>query len=447
MKNETFENLRGKKILFATVPADGHVNPITGLAINLMAIGCEVAWYTSEIFASKFEKLGIKHYAFKCAKDVNALNLDEIFPERRDITDLIEKINFDFINIFISRAPEYLQDIAEIKKEFPFDLVVCDSMFSAIPLIKSEIKVPVISIGIIPLAEESINLAPNGTGLLPAENQEDLDVYEKMREELSKVVFRPAIETYSHILDSYSISHKKALMTDVLIKQSDLYLQIGIPSFEYKRSDLGKNIKFIGGLMPYRNLSKETAWFDERIVSYPSVALVTQGTVERDTKKLIEPTIEALKDTNTLLIVTTGGTNTEYLRSKYPQDNIIIEDYIAFDAIMPHVDVYVSNGGYGGTIMSILNNVPIIAAGVHEGKNEVCARIGYFKCGINLITETPSPAAILNAIKQITSNDFYKENVKKLNREMAEYNSIELSLGYIQELLLTSKNASSKMHT
>jgi MGT family glycosyltransferase len=435
MENENFKNLKGKKILFATCPLDGHINPLTGLAMHLMATGCEVAWYTSEIFTAKFEKLGIRHFTFKKAQDINAVSVDEIFPERQEITDLIEKINFDLINAFIYRAPEFLEDIIDVRKTFPFELVVCDSYFPAIPLIKPKINVPVISIGIVPLAEESIDLAPSGTGLLPSENQEELDIYQQMREELSKVVFKPAIEAFSSILDSYTVPHKKALMPDVLIRHSDLYLQIGTPSFEYLRSDIGKNIRFIGGLMPYADLGNDMSWFDKRILSYTTIVLVTQGTVEKDTRKLIEPALEAFKDTNTLLIVTTGGTNTVSLRSKYQYNNIIIEDYIPFEALMPHVDVFITNGGYSGTIISIMNNLPIIAAGVHEGKNEVCARIGYFKCGINLNTETPSAAAIRNAFKQILNNGSYKKNVMKLNREMAQYNSINLCMSYIKELL------------
>jgi len=38
--------LIGKKILFVTVPADGHFNPLTGLAKYLQDSGCEVRWYT-----------------------------------------------------------------------------------------------------------------------------------------------------------------------------------------------------------------------------------------------------------------------------------------------------------------------------------------------------------------------------------------------------------------
>jgi len=43
----------GTKILFANVPADGHFNPLTGLAAHLKSIGCDVRWYTSKKYAEK----------------------------------------------------------------------------------------------------------------------------------------------------------------------------------------------------------------------------------------------------------------------------------------------------------------------------------------------------------------------------------------------------------
>jgi UDP:flavonoid glycosyltransferase YjiC (YdhE family) len=48
---------------------------------------------------------------------------------------------------------------------------------------------------------------------------------------------------------------------------------------------------------------------------------------------------------------------------------------------MPYADVYVTNGGYGGTLLSIQNQLPMVVAGVHEGKNEINARVGYFQTG------------------------------------------------------------------
>ena len=53
--------------------------------------------------------------------------------------------------------------------------------------------------------------------------------------------------------------------------------------------------------------------------------------------KIIVPTLEAFKDTDVLIIATTGGSRTQELRNRYPYANILIEDFIPFNDIMPQV--------------------------------------------------------------------------------------------------------------
>jgi UDP:flavonoid glycosyltransferase YjiC (YdhE family) len=136
-----------------------------------------------------------------------------------------------------------------------------------------------------------------------------------------------------------------------------------------------------------------------------------------------------------LVIVTTGGSQTDELRKRYPQQNVIIEDFIPFSDVMPYIDVYVSNGGYGGVLLAIENELPSVVAGVHEGKNEICARIGYFNLGINLKTETPKPAQIKKSVEEILNNPAYKENVKMLAAEFAEYNAKEVTAKQVSNLI------------
>ena len=129
--------------------------------------------------------------------------------------------------------------------------------------------------------------------------------------------------------------------------------------------------------------------------------MVTQGTVEKDVEKLLVPTLEAFKNTDTLVVCTTGGSKTKELKERFPHSNIIIEDFIPFDSIMPYAKVYVTNGGYGGVMLGIENKLPMVVAGVHEGKNEICARVGYFKLGINLKTEKPTITQIKKAVEKV----------------------------------------------
>lgn len=434
------KELKGKKILFASAPADGHINPLTGLAKYLQEIGCDVRWYTSGIFKDKFEKLAIPHYTFENALDINVLNFMEMLPERANITDPVEKLNFDLINCFGNRAPEYYADIQNIYKSFPFDMVIADSTFSAIPLIKHKMNIPVIAIGIVPLAEDSKNLAPYGMALPPAMDETQRAEYANLHDFANNTLFKPSIDAYDAMLKKHGISIERSVLFNMLIKQSDLYLQIGTHSFEYERFDMGENIRFAGALMPYASPATERqAWYDERLAKYTRIVLVTQGTAEKEPHKLLEPALEAFKDTDTLIIVTTGGTGTAELREKYAAENVIIEDYIPFNDVMPYATVYITNGGYGGTLLSIKNKLPIVAAGVHEGKNEVCARIGYFDYGINLATETPEPQAIRDAVEKIMSDGKYKQNISDLSDELDEYDSNILCTNHIRSLLKESE--------
>lgn len=355
----------GKKILFATVAGEKHVDPLTGLAEHLQKKGCDIKWYTA-----------IKHYP------------------------LVSK--------------EYHEDIKEIYKTFPFDMMIADSMFTAIPFVKKNMKIPAVAVGILPLSEKSKDLAPYGLGLTPANT-----MFERIKHSLLRFIY----------------DKKNSRLFDFIIKNASLVLQSGTPGFEYYRSDIGKNIRFVGPLLPYAADFKRTAWFDERIKKYKKILLVTQGTAEKDVSKLIVPSLEAFKHTDVLVIVTTNGHQTAELRRRYPFDNVIIEDFIPFQDVMPYTSAFITNGGYAGVLLSIRHGLPIVAAGIHNSRNEICARIGFFKYGINLNTETPTPLQLRVAVEEITANNIYVRNVRRLSKEFELYNPNELSSGYIGELL------------
>jgi MGT family glycosyltransferase len=442
MEKTNYAQLKGKKILFATVPGDGHFNPLTGLAKHLQeTAGCDVRWYTSPIFKEKLAKLGIPHFTYVHTTDINGNNLEEMMPDRHLHTDPAAKLNYDLIHLFAERGPEHYLDLQEIHREFPFDLMVADSLFPGIPFVSKKMDIPVVTIGIIPLAEVSNDLAPYGAALHPPKDAEEKAKFAEMRAAVSNVVFKESIDFFAAILEEYNIPHKKSIPFDLLIKQSDLYLQIGTSSFEYPRTDIGENVRFVGSLLPYSTARNAKSWFDPRVKEYSNVILVTQGTVERDTTKIIQPTLEAFQGSDTLVVATTGGNGTAALREKFSAPNLIIEDYIPFEDVMPYVDVYVTNGGYSGTLLGIRHKLPMVAAGVHEGKNEVCARIGYFELGIDLRTETPDPLSIYSAVQEITRNRKYRENVRRLAEEMKSLNANELSAQYISQLITAKKGS------
>lgn len=424
----------GKKILFATMPADGHFNPLTGLAVHLKSLGCDIRWYTGKQYADKIRSFDIPYFGFTKAMELIPEQFEKDFPERDKIKNPIAKLNFDIINVFIKEGPKYYADIIEVYKSFPFELMIADVAFTGIPFVVEKMNIPVIGVGIFPLMETSKDLAPSGLAMTPSRSFFGRRKQDILRWAADKILFRKSNKYMEKLFGEYGIKVEGNVF-HVVARKSTMLLQSGSPSFEYERSDLGKNVRFIGALLPYSKKKQQTPWYDKRLQQYKKVLLVTQGTVEKDVKKLIVPMLEAFKNSDFLVIVTTGGSGTAELRERFPQQNFIIEDFIPFDDVMPYCNVYISNGGYGGVMLGINHKLPMVVAGVHEGKNEICARIGYFKLGVNLRTEWPTASQIRSSVDKVMADKIYKSNVIKLKKEFDTYNPQQLCEQYVTEIL------------
>lgn len=428
----------GAKILFAAFPADGHFNPLTGLALHLKNQGYDVRFYTGNRYQKKIESLGIPYLPFQKATELDMDRLEELFPDRNNHKSQVAKLNYDIINVFIKQGPAYFEDLKTIQNHFPFELLIADVAFSGIPWVKDIMKIPVLGVGVFPVTKNSKDLPPAGMGMLPSYSLLGKLKQNILRWTAKNILFAKSNKVMKEVLGSYGIDYNADMVFDLMPEKCNIILQTGTPGFEYKRSDLPLNYKFAGPLLPVTKKA-EAHWYDERLNRYKKIVLATQGTVEKDNTKLLVPTLEAFKNTDYLVVITTGGSDTEKLRRQYEAPNVIIEDFIPFGDIMPYANVYVTNGGMGGVQLSIQNKLPMVTGGLHEGKNEICARVGYFNLGLNLKTERPSAAQIRKAVEQVISDDSYRKNVEELCREFKLYHPGELCEKYVQQLLPKKK--------
>ena len=427
-----------QRILFATMPMDGHFSPLTGLAVHLSQLGYHVRWYVGGHYGDIVSGLGLHHYPFVKAKTVNQENFDSLYPERASIKGTIARLRFDINELFLNRAPEFVEDLTAIHDEWPYDLIVHDVAFIGASFIRQLLDVKTVAVGVVPLAESDEYVGPPGMGMQPKSGFLGRQIQGLMRYMVQEVLFKPCNDLHNELRRDYGLAPVKEFLFDSLVRSADVYLQSGVPSFEYPRKQISPNIRFVGPLLPYSRGKRQAFEHAAKAIAYKRVVLVTQGTVERDIEKIIVPTLEAFKnDPDTLVIATTGGSQTDELRDRFPQANFIIENFISFGAVMPYASVYITNGGYGGVMLALQHNLPIVAAGIHEGKSEIAARIDYCKVGVDLKTETPKSTQILKAVNRILADPAYQQNVRKMSREFSTYNPSELAEQYIGELLGT----------
>jgi UDP:flavonoid glycosyltransferase YjiC (YdhE family) len=106
---------------------------------------------------------------------------------------------------------------------------------------------------------------------------------------------------------------------------------------------------------------------------------------------------------------------------------------------MPYVDVYITNGGFGGVQFALANGVPIIAGGTTEDKPEVGNRVAYCGVGVNLRTNTPTPEQIRIAVQQVLANPQYRQAARVIASDLAQHDAPNEGAVLLEQLAATSQ--------
>jgi UDP:flavonoid glycosyltransferase YjiC (YdhE family) len=408
-------------ILFASQAIDGHFNPMTGVAMRLMERGHDVRWYTGPVFAAKLQSLGIPHFPFRRAIEHRADNLNELYPDRARLKGP-RAIGFDGEKIFASNVTNFFEDIRELDHDFPVDVVVADSSMFIHRLVSHLMGKPVVSFVVIPNMESDPLVPPLFFGFRPARNPVEKALHGLAGLLSDKVILRPASQSYrrQHAAFGQPVPGGGRL-TDEPYRCSDATIQTGTESLDFPRRRVNPKVHHVGALLPYRAPQPPAdggggdSGFSR---TYPTTLVITQGTVDNlDHNKLIVPALEAVKDLDALVIVATGGRGTEALRALYPQPNVVVRDYVDFAKVFEFTDVFITNGGFGGVQLSLSMGVPLVVAGINEGKSDVNARVEHAGVGINLRSESPTPADIAKAVGKVLADPGWKNRARTMQQQ------------------------------
>jgi UDP:flavonoid glycosyltransferase YjiC (YdhE family) len=117
--------------------------------------------------------------------------------------------------------------------------------------------------------------------------------------------------------------------------------------------------------------------------------------------------------------------------------NVRVEAFVPFKPLLPHVDAYVTNGGFGGVQFALANGVPIVAAGTTEDKPEIANRVAYSGVGVNLRTNAPSPEQVRAAVMSLLSNAQYRKQAQRIQAELAAHDAPTEAAELLEQLAET----------
>lgn len=426
------------RFLMATLPIGGHVTAGMVIARQLVRRGHEVGWYTGQRFQSKIEAAGIRFFPIQASLDYDDRNPNAFFTGREGLTGLKE-MKYMLKHMFADAAPGQVVDIEEVLKDFPADVLVAD------PLLygggwQHERGGPVwAGFGHIPLTITSRDTAPFGLGLLP--NSSPLG---RLRNHFltwtgKKMALRNVINHIDKQRTGLGLSAQRKDPGAVTLSPY-LFLQGTAPAFEYPRSDLPPQVHFVGPFLPSAPAEfTPPGWWSQLVEKKYPVVHVTQGTMETDPAELILPTIQALADEKVLVVATTGGVPVESLNLPPLPANVRLESFISHHHLLRYTDVMVTNGGYNGVSIALANGVPLVVNGHVADKPEVGRRVEWAGVGINLKDQTPGPAQIRQAVRQILDNPSYRQKARQMQYHFAHYNAGSQAAILLEQLALTQR--------
>lgn len=437
------------RFLIAATAMPGHAFPLLAVSQLLVERGHEVVVYTGSVFRQRAEATGARFVPFRPEIDLDYRQVDERFPELRKLAPGPAKFCFGLEHFFADAIPHQDAGIRDICRAFPIDAIIVDTMFcGTFPLLLGPPgrRVPVITVGIAPLALSSANTAFFGAGLPPPRTPEARARNVAMNRHLREAIFGAAQRHFNEVLVRHGARPLPKFLFDAMITLPDLYLQLTAEEFEYPRrhDEMPDSVRFVGPLLPPPSADfSPPSWWEDIDKGRP-VVLVTQGTLANDDLgRLVGPTLSALANDDAIVIATAGGRPVESIPVALPA-NARATSFLPFDRLLPKASVMVTNGGYGAVNHALSLGVPMVVAGDSEEKPEVAARVAWSGAGINLGTGRPSQQQIREAVRTVFTKLQYRQRAQALRLAFARHNARDEIAGLVEGLAARGVAANSR---
>jgi MGT family glycosyltransferase len=388
----------------AASPLAGHVMPMLAIATDLQRRGHDVTMLTGPQYVDAITCRDIRAVALPTAAQPHPTSRRPTLLKTPAMFDLWRSGRADMRSVFVTPLVAQYRTLHEELDREHTDAVLVDLAFTgALPLLLSGRNRPPVAVcGVSPLTLSSVDTPPFGIGWHPEPGVD----YGAMNWFVQHVLFADVQARMNAALREAGASRSPVFLTD-WPKLADRVFQLTVAGAEYPRRDLPSSVIFTGPVIaqPVVDGGALPGWWPQ-LTSGRTVVLVTQGTWDnRDLGQLLRPTLAALANRQDLLVIATTGLPEQAAFVDPVPANAHVAGYVPYRALLPYVDVMITNGGYGGVQQALRHGIPLIIAGRGTDKTEVAARMDFIGAGIDLKTDRPTATAIAEAVQTILTTD------------------------------------------
>lgn len=196
------------KILIASTPATGHLNPLPAIGHFLITEGHQGAFLSGSVFRDRILAIGSSFHAFPAGADFDPSVPASVASELESITPGADWLRVAMERMFVDAVPAQHQGLQKVLQNFPADVVIGDDMlFGVLPMLlgPDAKRPPIVLCGTSFLHWCRGDGAPHFIGLPPAITQAQRDEYAQIYQDHDSQIYRPVADRLNRHLEKIGV--------------------------------------------------------------------------------------------------------------------------------------------------------------------------------------------------------------------------------------------------
>jgi UDP:flavonoid glycosyltransferase YjiC (YdhE family) len=200
-----------------------------------------------------------------------------------------------------------------------------------------------VGINLHPLTVDSNDTFPWAMGKAPHQGPDRAEVHRKAYKEVERASEGAYDYWWGKLKELGAKQDTYPALLPAMNLLPDHVLTLGVPEFEFPRSDLRANVRHFGAFKEVgkRSEMQMPSWWDDVTRAKEGgkkIVLISQGTLEADFSDLTLPALDVLKDRTDLLIIATfASVEPEDVVGLVVPENARVAKFVPFDVLLPLV--------------------------------------------------------------------------------------------------------------
>ena len=124
------------RVLIASTPATGHLNPLLAIGRILIAEGHEVVGLSGSTLRKRIESIGAGFRPFPAGADFDLGDIISVAPELKSTPPGPEWLRIAMERLFVGPLPAQHKGLQQVLRNFPADVIIGDDMiFGVLPML------------------------------------------------------------------------------------------------------------------------------------------------------------------------------------------------------------------------------------------------------------------------------------------------------------------------